>query len=104
MKRKLFLLSFLIFATVVSAFSQSSIFGKWKTIDDETGEPKSVVEIYERNGKVFGKIVELYRKKGEDPDPICDKCPEDDPRYKKKVIGMEIIKNMKKLLMPTIIP
>lgn len=24
------------------------IFGQWKTIDDETGEAKSIVEIYEK--------------------------------------------------------
>ena len=32
------------------SFSQS-IFGKWKTIDDETGKERSIVSIYEVNGK-----------------------------------------------------
>lgn len=32
-------------------------FGKWKSVDVETGEEKSIVEIYEQNGKVFGKII-----------------------------------------------
>lgn len=73
-----------------------SILGKWKTIDDETGEAKSIVEIYEKNGIVYGKIVKLFRKPGEDPDPICDKCPKEDARYGKKVIGMEILRDMKK--------
>jgi uncharacterized protein (DUF2147 family) len=78
-----------------TAFGQSVI-GKWKTIDDNSGEEKSVVELFEQNGKVYGKIVKLFRKAGEDPDPICDECPEDDPRFKKKIIGMEIIRDMKK--------
>jgi hypothetical protein len=67
-----------------------SIIGKWKTIDDNTGEERSVVEIYEKGGKVYGKIIKLFRKPGEDPDPICDECDADDARYKKKIIGMEI--------------
>ena len=76
-------------------FSQSSLLGKWTTIDDDSGEARSIVEIIERDSKVFGKIIKLYRNPGEDPDPICDKCPDDDDRYNKKIIGLEIIRNMK---------
>lgn len=76
------------------AGAQTSVLGKWKTVDDETGEARSIVEITERNGQVFGKVVKLIRKSGEDPDPVCDKCAEEDPRYNKKVIGMEIIQDM----------
>lgn len=70
------------------------ITGLWKTIDDETGDPKSVVKIYIQDGKLYGDIVKLFRKPGEDPDPICDKCDEDDPRYNQKVLGMTIITDM----------
>jgi uncharacterized protein (DUF2147 family) len=76
------------------SFAQTSVIGKWKTVDESTGEEKSIIEIFERNGKVYGKIVKIFTP--EDPDPVCDKCPEDDSRYKKKIIGMEIIKNMQK--------
>lgn len=65
------------------------------TVDESTGEEKSIIEIFERNGKVYGKIVKIFTKV--DPDPICEECPEDDPRYGKKIIGMEIIKNMEKV-------
>lgn len=82
-------------ASMVGLHAQD-VTGKWKTIDDETGEPKSIVEIYQKNGKYFGKIVKLFREPNQDPDPICDECPQDDPRYKKKVIGMEIIKDLEK--------
>jgi uncharacterized protein (DUF2147 family) len=71
-----------------------SIVGKWTTIDDSSGEEKSVVEIFERGGKVFGRIVKIFVKTGEDPDPLCDKCPAEDSRYNKKIVGMEIIKDM----------
>ena len=70
------------------------IIGKWKTIDDASGEEKSIVEIFEKGGKVFGKVTRIFPKPGDDPDPVCDECQSDDPRHKKKIIGMEIITAM----------
>lgn len=75
---------------------QSNILGKWKTIDDNSLEPRSIVEIVEREGIVFGRIIKLFPKPTEDPDPVCDKCDRSDPRFNKKVIGMEIIRNLRK--------
>ena len=89
-------LVFILSIISVCAYSQNAVFGKWNTIDDETGEAKSVVEIYEREGEVFGKIIKLFPNGDEDPDPICNLCPENDPRFKEKIIGMEIIKNLKR--------
>lgn len=90
---KIFILFFLLPLTTMA---QSIVLGKWKTIDDNTGKEKSILEITERNGKVYGKILKIFTQPGEDPDPVCDKCPEDDGRYKKKIVGMEIIKDMVK--------
>lgn len=73
-----------------------NIIGKWKTIDDETNDPKSIVEIYRKGDKYYGKIIKLFPSATDETDPVCDECPEDDPRYNKKVIGMEIIKDLEK--------
>lgn len=73
-----------------------SVLGKWKTIDDSSGEPRSIVEITETGGKIYGKVIKLFPRPAEDPDPVCDKCDTEDPRFKKKVIGMEIIRNLEK--------
>ncbi len=95
---KLFLLPVLFsFCFVLSAYGQeASIVGKWKTIDDDTNEPKSIVQIYEKDGKFFGKIIKLFRKPGEDPDPKCTSCDKNDPRHNQPIIGMEIVQNLKK--------
>ena len=85
------LLTLLLLTTSV-AFSQT-ITGTWKTIDDESGKPRSVVEIFEKEGKFYGKIVKLFREEGEDPDPVCEECEDD--RKGQKIIGMEIISDMK---------
>jgi uncharacterized protein (DUF2147 family) len=79
-----------------TACSQDAILGKWKTIDDNTGEPRSIVEILEANGKIFGKVVKIFPRPNLEPDPVCKKCSPDDPRYNKKIIGMEIIRNLEK--------
>ena len=75
-------------------YGQNSPLGKWKTIDDESGKTKSIVEIYEQDGQVFGRILRLFPDPGEDPDPICDKCA--DHRKDQKIIGMTILNNMEK--------
>ena len=54
-----------------AAFAQSPV-GTWRTIDDETGKPKSHVEIYEQNGKLYGKITKLLNPS--EPNPTCKKC------------------------------
>jgi len=91
MNKSLIIFILLLGATYSNA---QGIIGKWKTIDDETNEAKSVVEIVERNGKAYGRIIKLFRALNEDPDPLCSECPKDDKRYNKKVLGMEIILDM----------
>ena len=82
----------LITSIILSAFSinAQSITGKWKTIDDETGDEKSVIEIYKKGDKYYGKVISIV-----DPDKRdsnCDKCT--DSRKDKPVLGMEIIKDL----------
>lgn len=74
-------------------FAQS-VLGKWKTIDDVTGKPKSIVEIYEYQGKTYGRVVKLFREPSEDQDPVCDKCT--DYRKDKKIMGMNVITGLTK--------
>ena len=86
-------LSLLFSFFILSAFAQrTSPVGKWKTVDDNSGKTKSVVEIYENGGKLFGKVLELFDP--EKPDPVCEECDEDDPRHNKPIVGLEIIRNM----------
>ena len=55
------ILSIVVFFIFQVSFSQT-IFGKWKTIDDETGLEKSIVEIYNVKGKAFAKILQVLEK------------------------------------------
>ena len=53
--------SFFIFLLVLPFFSATAqvnqILGNWKTIDDKSGEPQSIVNIYKgSDGLYYGKI------------------------------------------------
>ena len=86
------LISFALCA--MNMLQAQSVFGTWKTIDDETGKVKSLVEIYEQDGKVYGKVVKLFRGPDEEQDPICSECTDD--RKDKKILGMEILRELEK--------
>jgi uncharacterized protein (DUF2147 family) len=50
--------------------------GRWRQIDDATGEAKSVVRVYADDGVLEGKIVKFLKKPepGESRQPVCDQC------------------------------
>lgn len=68
--------------------------GLWKTIDDASGKPRSLVRITEANGVVSGKIEKLFREPSEDQNPVCDKC--DGELKGKPVLGMTILNGLQK--------
>lgn len=89
---KNYFLTFL-FVAVAGIFSvQAQVTGKWKTIDDETGEAKSIVEVYESNGKIYGKVIEILNPAKKNTK--CDKCKGADKG--KPVLGLVIIKGLTK--------
>lgn len=77
-----------VFSTAISA---QTVTGRWTTIDDNTGKPRSIVEISVNNGILTGRIVDLYDKTR--LEKLCDKCPGD--RKNQRIVGMEIIRGMK---------
>lgn len=87
---KKFLLSG-IFAILFLGLNAQSPIGVWKSIDDETGEAKSHVNLYQENGKMYGKVVAMLRK-NVDPNRVCDKCT--DWRKGQKIMQMMIVRDM----------
>ncbi|HQQ99112.1 MAG TPA: DUF2147 domain-containing protein [Cyclobacteriaceae bacterium] len=80
----------------ILARGQSTIVGKWKSVDDNAGDVRSIVEVYETAGVYFGKITKIFPRPTELPDPVCDKCDPTDPRHNAKVVGMVIIRGLRK--------
>lgn len=79
----------LFFGMFFYAQSQTVI-GKWKTIDDETGEAKSIVEIFEKSGKIYGKVFEILDM--EHKKSVCSKCSGEDKN--KPILGLTVIKGL----------
>ncbi|HTP73217.1 MAG TPA: DUF2147 domain-containing protein [Burkholderiaceae bacterium] len=76
----------------LSASAQNTPVGLWKTIDDDGKTEKSLVRISDSGGVLSGKIEKIF-----DPakqDSTCDKCT--DERKDKPVLGMVILRNLKK--------
>lgn len=88
---KKIILTFVFACVTLLNVQAQSVTGKWKTIDDQTGKPKSIVEITEKDGKIYGKVIEILTDKKE---AKCDKCPGADKG--KPVKGLTIIKGLKK--------
>ena len=82
----------LLFMLPIFSFAQE-IVGKWKTIDDETGKAKSVVEIYKAtNGKIYGKVFKILTV-GEE-NKKCTLCEGD--QKDKPITGMVILEGLSK--------
>lgn len=66
--------------------------GRWRTVDDKTGKPRSIVLIYEQNGQYFGRV-----ERSLNPATAgrrCDKCT--DERKDQPIVGMVIVRSLKK--------
>lgn len=68
--------------------------GTWKTIDDSTHQPKSIVQITDSNGQLQAKIVKLLNRTPEaiakdGEHPLCKKC--DGERKNQPIEGMTIM-------------
>lgn len=85
------LILMLFFAVSFNSYSQS-IFGKWKTFDEETGNEKSIVEIFSKDGKAYAKVLQVLEKGKEDK--ICESCS--GSKKNQPIKGMEIIDGLSK--------
>jgi uncharacterized protein (DUF2147 family) len=81
---------------VLLAFSAGASFaadlntpvGTWKTVDDETKQVTSIVQITESGGKLEGKVLQVL-KSDSGPHPVCVAC--EGERKNKPIEGMTIL-------------
>jgi uncharacterized protein (DUF2147 family) len=90
--RKSAVFSLVVFFAIICNAQSQSVIGKWKTVDDETGKPKSIVEIYEKSGKIYGKIVDILE--ADKKNKVCSECSGEEKN--KPILGMVIIKGLRK--------
>lgn len=66
--------------------------GLWQTVSDVTGQPQSVVKIYEDNGRLFARVEHVLVTEG--VPSTCVKCRDD--RKGQPLVGLVIMRNMRK--------
>ena len=53
--------------------SAQSVTGTWKTFDEDTGQAKSVLSVYQEGGLIYGKVVRILEEGREDAHCLaCD--------------------------------
>ncbi len=74
------------------AYAENSLVGLWKTIDDATGKPRSLIRISDRNSELIA-TVEKGLLPSDSPNDVCEQCTGE--RKDKPLIGMMIMDGMK---------
>lgn len=87
------LLGIMVLLMGISSNAQvSAILGDWKTVDDKTGERRSVVTIYKgSDGLYYGKISKMLMY--QELELKCEACKDED--HNAPIEGLVIIRGMK---------
>ena len=88
-----FIAGIIIFSLLSGSLSFSatkSPEGFWKTIDDVTGKPKSIIKIWKnKDSHLTGRVVRIFPKHGEDQNKLCKACK--GKKYNQPIVGMIIL-------------
>ena len=83
----------LLLGATVFAQSADPAIGVWKTIDDKTNQPASLIKIEEINGNLEGTIIKTFPRPNETPLVNCNLCK--DELKDKPIIGLKIMSGLK---------
>ena len=88
--RKIFSLVVMTVLAVATQAQVSKIVGDWTTVDDKTGEKRSVVHIFKAtDGLYYGKVIKLFNAP---ENAVCKACEGADAN--KPVVGLQIVRGM----------
>jgi uncharacterized protein (DUF2147 family) len=89
---KLGLFALLAIVAAAPLAAQPSPAGQWRTISDDDGKPRALVEVREVDGRFVGTVKALLAD-GENQEKVCDKCSGD--RKDQRIVGMEILRGLR---------
>ena len=73
-------------------WAQLTPVGLWKTVDENTGQARSLIRIAETGGVYTGRVEKSLDPTSK-PGALCHKC--DDDRKDKPIIGLDIIRGIR---------
>src|SRR6185312_17413619 len=81
-------------ATPANNISTTSPVGYWKTIDDITGKPKSIVQVWRNQDAILmAKIVKIFPDTQAAQEKICTACQGN--QHNQPIVGMVILSGLK---------
>lgn len=80
-----------LFLVAMTTQSQT-IFGKWHSTNEDTGEVDSVIEVYKKDAKAFAKVIAI--KNPARKDAVCDLC--EGKNKNKPILGLNILTGLEK--------
>ena len=92
-QRFIFVIMAFVFAMPLSYAQTLSPTGLWQTVDDKTGQPRSLIRIEENNGTLTAPV-EKGLLATDTGNAVCHKCSDD--RKDQPIIGMNIVRGLKK--------
>ena len=76
-----------IFSLSAFAADLNSPVGYWRTIDDKSGQVKSIVQIYKTSSQTLGgRVIKIFPPPGEDQTKVCDACK--GSKHNQRIVGM----------------
>src|SRR5436190_4651967 len=76
-----------------AVFAASNAIGYWKTIDDVTGKPKAIVQIWQTSDQTLsGRILKIWPRPGYDQNELCQACR--GANHNQRIVGMVILNGL----------
>jgi uncharacterized protein (DUF2147 family) len=79
----------LFILTLIPNMACGQVTGLWKTVDDQDGREIAIVEIFEKDNKLFGRVIKVLPKAKR---TICERCSGD--LKGKPITGMLLLQNL----------
>jgi uncharacterized protein (DUF2147 family) len=81
-------------AAETAPLQAQTVTGVWQQIDPDTGKVGALVTFAEKGGVFSGYLSKLFPDPGDDQNPICRKCPDD--QRNKPLLGLVFIQGMRR--------
>ncbi len=92
--RLISIISLVFFTSTIYAANLNTPVGYWKTIDDVTGKPKSILKITETAQHTLqAQVMRIYPSPGKDQNELCEAC--EGANHNKRIVGMFIMWGVK---------
>lgn len=73
----------------MTVFAQSPV-GQWRTIDDIDKKERAIIDVFQKDNKLYGKIIKTFPREGDKS--VCESCEGKDKDS--PILGLEILKGV----------